>query len=211
MYKKYFKRILDIFISFTFLIIVSPLLILVTLVVAIKMRNPFFVQERPGKNEKKFNILKFKTMNNKKDKLGELLPDIQRITVIGALMRKTSFDEIPQLINVLKGDMSIIGPRPLRTFYLPYYTGEEKMRHNVRPGITGLAQVSGRNFIKWEKRFEYDVSYVKNLSLKMDVEILFQTIKKVFNSSDVAVNPDEFVERFDIYRQKQIENRRHTI
>ncbi len=147
--------------------------------------NPFFFQKRPGKigkdgEEKIFTLIKFRTMSNKKDENGKLLPDSQRLNKYGRLLRATSLDEIPELINILKGDMSFVGPRPLAVSYLPYYTEEERHRHDVRPGLTGLAQVSGRNSISWEKKFEYDVEYVNNMSLAMDIKVMFLTVKKVF-------------------------------
>ncbi|WP_421824376.1 sugar transferase [Flagellimonas oceanensis] len=204
MYRAFVKRFVDLLVSFIGLIIISPIFLFVYLVLLFDFKgSPFFTQERPGKNEKIFQILKFKTMNDKKDEQGNLLPDNERITPLGKFIRKTSLDEIPQLINVLKGDMSLVGPRPLRTFYLPYYSQTEKMRHHVRPGITGLAQVSGRNFLTWEEKFAYDITYVQNLSFLLDLKILFKTFKKAFFDKDVADDPDAFVENFDIYRTKQ--------
>lgn len=207
MYKTYFKRIIDFTVAFIGLAIVSPILIIVTLLLCIDFKGtPFFMQERPGKNEKVFKILKFKTMNDKKDKAGKLLPDSERLTSLGKFIRKTSLDEIPQLINVLKGDMSLIGPRPLRTYYLPFYTERERLRHSVRPGITGLAQVSGRNYLTWEERFSYDVDYVENLSLSTDLDILIKTVRKVVSGKDVAEDPNAIMESFDNHRKKQIKN-----
>lgn len=145
-------------------------------------------------------------MNNKTDDSGKLLPDNQRITKVGAFVRKTSLDEIPQLINIVKGDMSLVGPRPLRTYYLPFYNEVEKKRHLVRPGITGLAQISGRNFLTWEERFALDVEYVDNIGLFMDVKILVQTFKKALLGKDVAEDPNAFIEGFDVHRKKQLEN-----
>lgn len=150
--------------------------------------KPFFSQKRPGKNEKIFSIHKFKTMTDKKDANGNLLPDGERLTLVGKILRMTSLDELPQLINVLKGDMSFIGPRPLLVKYLPYYTEKEKLRHSVRPGLTGLAQVSGRNFLTWDARLQKDVDYVENLSLGQDISIFFKTVKKVLLRKDVVVD-----------------------
>lgn len=181
MYKIIFKRLIDFMISFLGLLILSPIFLIVMLALAlVNGGKPFFFQARPGKNEKIFKIIKFKSMNDKTDKLGNLLPDEQRLTKIGDLVRKTSLDEIPQLLNVLKGDMSLIGPRPLLVRYLPFYNDFQKRRHEVRPGITGWAQVNGRNTVSWQKKFELDVWYVNHLSFCLDLKILFLTIKKVF-------------------------------
>lgn len=162
MYAKYFKRMLDFILSLIALIILSPILLIVAILVRIKLGTPIiFKQQRPGKNEKIFTLYKFRTMTDKKDENGNLLPDSERLTKFGKLLRSTSLDELPELINILKGDMAIVGPRPLLVEYLPYYTEEEKHRHDVRPGLTGLAQVNGRNSISWEEKFKYDVQYVK--------------------------------------------------
>ena len=201
-YRKFFKRALDIFIALTILIVLSPLLLLVVLLLFIANNGKvFFVQKRPGKHEKIFGIIKFKTMNDKKNKDGELLPDKYRITKIGLLIRKTSLDEIPQLINVLKGDMSLIGPRPLLIRYLPYYTEHERLRHTVLPGITGLAQVSGRNLLNWDERLALDVKYVQNLTFLMDASIFFKTIKNVLSSKDNVATPQTVMPCFDDYRK----------
>src|SRR5690554_3774033 len=181
MYKNYFKRAVDFFSALIGIIILSPVFLLV--IIGLFFANqgkPFFFQSRPGKNERIFKIVKFKTMNDKKAPNGNLLPDAERLTKIGSFVRKTSLDEIPQLINVLKGDMSLIGPRPLLIQYLPLYNDFQKRRHEVRPGITGWAQVNGRNAISWKQKFEYDIWYVDNLNWWLDVTILFLTIKKVF-------------------------------
>lgn len=181
MYKNYFKRAVDFFSALIGIIILSPVFLLV--IIGLFFANqgkPFFFQSRPGKNERIFKIVKFKTMNDKKAPNGNLLPDAERLTKIGSFVRKTSLDEIPQLINVLKGDMSLIGPRPLLIQYLPLYNDFQKRRHEVRPGITGWAQVNGRNAISWKQKFEYDIWYVDNLNWRLDVKILFLTIKKVF-------------------------------
>ena len=206
MYKNYFKRPLDLFASVLGFLVLSPIFVLVTIILWIDFRgNPFFLQERPGKDEKIFKIIKFKTMNNKKDANGNLLSNRVRITKLGMFVRRYSLDEIPQLLNVIKGDMSLIGPRPLVVLYLPYYNETERKRHSVRPGITGLAQVKGRNNLVWEDRFALDVEYVKNLNFTFDVKILYWTVEKIFSKSEVAVDQDEFLDWFNIYRQKQWE------
>ncbi|MCI0920626.1 sugar transferase [Sphingobacterium rhinopitheci] len=181
MYPKFFKRIIDFVFAFFGLLFLSPLLILVTIgLFIVNNGKPFFFQLRPGLHERIFKIVKFKTMNDKKDADGKLLPDADRLTLIGAIVRKTSLDEIPQLINVLKGEMSLIGPRPLLPQYLPLYNQEQRKRHLVRPGITGWAQVNGRNAISWQQKFTYDVWYVDNISFVLDLKILLLTVKKVF-------------------------------
>lgn len=166
--------------------------------------NPFFTQERPGKDEKIFKLIKFRTMTNAKDKDGNLLSDADRLTRYGKFLRNTSLDELPELFNILKGDMSVIGPRPLLVQYLPYYTDKEKHRHDVRPGLTGLAQVNGRNSLDWEHRFECDVEYVENLSFFSDVKILLKTIQKVIQRSDVAEDTNETEGNFAEIRAKQL-------
>lgn len=186
MYKSFFKRLLDFTISLAGFIVILPLFVLITIFLAIVNNGkPFFTQQRPGKNEKIFKIIKFKTMNDKKDELGNLLPPAERITPIGNLIRKTSLDEIPQLLNVIKGDMSLIGPRPLRIEYLPLYSLEQRHRHDVRPGITGWAQIKGRNSLSWEEKFDLDIYYINHLGLTLDVKILFMTINKVIRRSDI--------------------------
>ena len=196
MYKTIIKSVIDFSIALLGLVILSPLIILVTIGLFISNNGrPFFIQKRPGKSEKIFSIIKFKTMNDKKDSLGNLLSDEQRLTKIGSFVRKTSIDEIPQLINVLKGDMSLIGPRPLLPEYLPLYNELQKKRHKVKPGITGWAQINGRNAISWQQKFEYDVWYVDNISFRLDLKIVLLTIKKIIikegiNSADSAtINP----------------------
>src|SRR5690554_6570835 len=187
MYKNYLKRLFDFTIALVGLICLSPIFLVVTIALYFANQGkPFFFQAGPGKAERIFKIIKFKTRNEKKDKDGNLLSDAERLTPIGAFVRKTSLDEIPQLINVLKGDMSLIGPRPLRTYYLPLYNEEQKRRHEVRPGITGWAQVNGRNAISWKRKFELDVEYVDNLSLMMDLKVFFTTFKKVFKSEGIS-------------------------
>lgn len=198
MYKSFFKLLIDFFAAFFGLLILSPIFIIVMVALFIANQGkPFFFQERPGKDARIFKIIKFKSMNDKKDKDGKLLPDAERLTKVGSFVRKTSLDEIPQLINVLKGDMSLIGPRPLRTYYLPLYSEEQKRRHNVRPGITGWAQINGRNAISWTKKFEYDVWYVDNLSFLLDVKILFLTIKKVFVREGISKEGHVTTEAFN--------------
>lgn len=188
MYKKYLKRILDFCLSLLALLVLSPVLLVLTVVGAAVMGgNPFFTQLRPGKDEKIFKLIKFRSMTNKKDADGKLLPDEQRLTKYGKLLRSTSLDELPELINILKGDMSLVGPRPLLVEYLPYYTQEERHRHDVRPGLTGLAQVNGRNNLTWEQKFAYDLEYIDRLSLRNDVAILLKTVGKVLKKSDIAV------------------------
>ena len=198
MYKNYIKRLFDFTIALVGLVCLSPIFIIVTIgLYFANQGKPFFFQERPGLREKIFNIIKFKTMNDKKDIDGKLLPDSERLTSIGAFVRKTSLDEIPQLINVLKGDMSIIGPRPLRTYYLPLYSEVQKARHNVRPGITGWAQINGRNAISWTKKFELDVYYVNNINLAMDIKIFLLTIKKVFIREGISKEGHVTTEAFN--------------
>jgi len=179
MYAKYIKRILDFVLSLCALIVLSPILLMLIILGAIFMGgNPFFTQQRPGKDEKIFKLIKFRTMDNRKDKNGNLLPDDVRLNKYGRILRSTSLDELPELINILKGDMSIIGPRPLVPQYLPYYTDKEKHRHDIRPGLSGLAQVNGRNSLQWEQRFAYDLEYASNISFLGDLKIVFLTIKK---------------------------------
>ena len=189
MYKNFIKRLLDIVLSGLALIVLSPILLIVAILVRTKLGSPvIFHQERPGKDEKIFTLCKFRTMTDGKDENGNLLPDSVRLTKFGKLLRATSLDELPELWNIFKGDMSIIGPRPLLVGYLPYYTKREQLRHSVRPGLTGLAQVSGRNFISWDNRLAKDVEYVENLSFLLDVKILFKTVAVVFKKEDVAVD-----------------------
>ena len=189
MYKNYFKRILDLLIAFLAVLVVSPIFIIVTIGLYFSNQGkPFFFQMRPGKNERLFKIIKFKTMNDKVNDDGVLLSDADRLTSLGAFIRKTSLDEIPQLLNVLQGDMSLIGPRPLLPEYLSLYTDEQKQRHNVRPGITGLAQVKGRNTMKFSERLLNDIYYVKNISLMLDMKILSLTVKSVLFKSATIIN-----------------------
>ncbi|NDV42632.1 sugar transferase [Flagellimonas sediminis] len=205
MYKSFFKRLIDFFVAMMGLLIISPIFLLVAIMLWFDFKGtPFFKQQRPGMNEKIFSIIKFKTMNNNTDANGKLLPDSLRITKLGRFIRKTSLDEIPQLFNVLKGDMSLVGPRPLLPSYLPYYKEDERIRHSVRPGITGLAQVSGRNYLTWEEKFAFDAEYVNNLTFRMDFQILSKTVKKALSGQDVAFDADEIVERLDDYRKNNV-------
>jgi len=198
MYKLFFKRFLELIFSIIAFIIISPIFIIITLLLLIANKGkPFFIQARPGKNERIFKLIKFKTMTDAKDENGNLLPDAQRLTKIGKFIRKTSLDEIPQLLNVIKGDMSLIGPRPLSVKYLSLYSDEQKKRHLVRPGITGWAQVNGRNSISWTKKFEYDVYYVENLNFFLDLKILFLTVWKVIKRADVSEGGTADVESFN--------------
>ena len=198
MYKNFFKRIFVFIFAFIGLILLAPVFLLVMIGLFIANQGkPFFFQARPGKEERIFKIVKFKTMNDKTDANGNLLSDAERLTPVGAFVRKTSLDEIPQLINVLKGDMSLIGPRPLLPQYLPLYNEKQKRRHLVRPGITGWAQVNGRNAISWEKKFDLDVWYVDNLSFKTDVKVFFTTFKKVFKSEGISQEGQATAEVFN--------------
>jgi len=184
------------------LLLTFPVTIIVALILLLVNRgNPFFFQKRPGKDAKVFKIIKFKTMINHKDASGKLLPDSERLTSIGKWVRKYSLDELPQLINVLIGDMAFVGPRPLLIKYLPYYTEEEHKRHQVRPGITGLAQISGRNYLNWDDRLKKDVWYVEQLSFKLDLEIMIKTVKNVLTSKDVAINPNLIIQDLDDIRK----------
>lgn len=204
MYKNFLKRIFDFTIALVGLICLSPVFIIVTIgLYFANQGKPFFFQPRPGLNEKIFHIIKFKSMNDKKDAAGNLLPDAERLTPVGAFVRKTSLDEIPQLINVLKGDMSIIGPRPLLVQYLPYYTKREQLRHTVRPGITGWAQVNGRNTINWDERLEMDAQYVENLSFSNDLKIFIQTIQNVINRKDIVIIPGKLYTTLDKHRKNE--------
>ena len=200
MYAKYMKRLLDILLSLTILIVLSPLLLVLCILVRSKLGSPiFFKQERPGLHEKIFTMYKFRTMTDKRDAEGNLLPDKDR------LLRATSLDELPEFFNILKGDMSFIGPRPLLVSYLPYYTETEALRHTVRPGLTGLAQVSGRNFLDWDRRLAKDVEYVKGLSFQMDLKVLFLTVKVVFDRSDVAEDTSQAEGNFARIRQERLD------
>lgn len=195
---RYLKIILDFLMSLILLIVISPLFI-ITFLILVFLNNgrPFFFQERPGKNQKAFKIIKFKTMTDKKDKNGNLLPDVERITFLGKWIRKFSIDELPQLLNVIKGDMSLIGPRPLLFKYIPLYSTEQNRRHEVRPGITGWAQVNGRNSISWTKKFEYDIEYINNMSFLFDLKILWMTFLKVIKSEGVNQSEERPMQPFN--------------
>lgn len=198
MYKGVFKRLIDIIVSLCVIIILSPIILIVTVILFIANDGkPFFFQARPGKNEKQIKIFKFRSMNEKKDAQGNLLPDNQRLTKVGKFIRKTSIDELPQLFNVLIGDMSLVGPRPLLFKYIPLYSEEQRRRHNVRPGITGLAQVKGRNSISWAKKFSYDVEYVDNISFALDMKILWWTFLKVVKQEGVNQSADRPMQPFN--------------
>lgn len=217
LYRPFFKRFYDFTLSLVAIIVLSPLLLILTIVGAIAMGgNPFFVQLRPGKkdkngNEKIFKLIKFRTMNNKKDADGNLLPDEQRLTRYGKFLRSTSLDELGELVNILKGDMSIVGPRPLLVKYLPWYTETERHRHDVRPGLTGWAQVNGRNKLSWEERFLLDAEYVKNISLLNDIKIILLTVKKVLCRSGIAEDTNQVEGNFAEIREKQLIGYNETI
>ncbi|PIB23027.1 sugar transferase [Maribacter sp. 4G9] len=201
----YLKRFFDIVLSLLGLVILSPILLVVALFLFLDFKGtPFFTQQRPGRDEHIFHVLKFKTMNNKKDASGNLLPDTERLTPLGIFIRKTSIDELPQLINVLKGDMSLIGPRPLLVKYLPYYREEERIRFTVRPGITGLAQISGRNYMTWDEKFKKDIQYVQNMSFSQDLFIFYKTIFKIFKTSDVELDQSSYMSDLDIERKQMM-------
>lgn len=197
MYEKYIKRIIDFIISVIVLLITTPIIILVAIILCISGKNiPFFIQPRPGKNSKIFNLIKFKTMTDERDIDGKLLPDAKRLTKAGKLIRSLSLDELPQLVNVVKGDMSLVGPRPLLPDYLQLYNNRQARRHEVRPGITGWAQVNGRNALSWSARLEMDAWYVENLSFKLDMKILFLTILKVIKREGISSSGTATMERF---------------
>tara|TARA_R110000868_G_scaffold98237_1_gene270230 strand:+ start:1377 stop:1994 length:618 start_codon:yes stop_codon:yes gene_type:complete len=197
MYTRFFKGFFDITIAALVLLALSPIFVIIWVSLSIANNgSAFFHQQRPGKDERIFKIIKFKSMNDKKDKEGNLLPDFKRMTVIGKFIRSTSLDELPQLLNVLKGDMSLIGPRPLLVSYLPLYSEEQKKRHLVKPGITGWAQVNGRNTISWDKKFEYDVWYVNHISFALDMKIYFMTLQKVIKRADISASDNTTMERF---------------
>ncbi len=207
MYKNIIKRLLDILLSLVILIAFSWLYLIIAVLVRVKLGKPIlFKQARPGKDEKVFNMYKFRSMNDKRDKNGNLLPDQDRLTPLGLFLRKTSLDELPELFCILKGDMSFIGPRPLLIEYLPYYTEREKLRHTVRPGLTGLAQASGRNLVDWDKRFELDAQYVEGLSFMMDLKVIFMTIKTVlWHSDQVSEDTGQTEGNFAKIRQERLD------
>ena len=197
LYRPFFKRFYDIVLSGMALLVLSPILLVLIIVGAINMKgNPFFTQLRPGKNEKIFKLIKFRTMTNEKDENGELLPDDVRLTKYGKFLRSTSLDELPEIINIFIGHMSIVGPRPLLVKYLPLYNEEQKHRHDVRPGLTGYAQVHGRNAVSWEKKFEMDVDYVHSISLLGDVKIIFETVFSVLKREGISSETSATMEEF---------------
>lgn len=206
MYQKYFKRVLDTILSGIALIVLSPIILIVAVLVRIKLGSPVvFKQQRPGKDEKIFNVYKFRTMTDEKDEKGELLPDSVRLTSFGRVLRSTSLDELLELVNIFKGEMAIVGPRPLAVQYLPYYSEEERIRHSVLPGLTGLAQVHGRNATTWEERFEYDIKYVNHITFFGDLRIIFDTVSVVFRRSGIGERGVDSPIDFDKYRQSQME------
>lgn len=196
-YERLFKRFLDAFLSSGALIVLSPVLLVTAILVRLKLGSPvLFTQDRPGKDEKIFKLYKFRSMTDDRDENGQLLPNEVRLTPFGRKLRSTSLDELPELINIAKGDMSIIGPRPLLVRYLPAYTETERHRHDVRPGLSGLAQVNGRNFVKWDQRLAFDVEYVNKITFLGDMKIILKTVEKVFKRDDIAENPDDIDEGF---------------
>ncbi len=201
LYEKFIKRLLDFTLALLALVVLSPVMIITAFLVRVKLGSPvLFTQNRPGLNGKVFKLYKFRSMTDARDKNGELLPDEERLPAFGRALRATSLDELPELFNILKGDMSIIGPRPLLVKYLPYYTEEENRRHSIRPGLTGYAQVHGRNAISWEQKFEYDVWYVDHISFFTDIKIIMDTVAVVFKHDGIALNA---LEDFDTYRKGQ--------
>lgn len=203
-YLSFFKRPLDFILSLIAIIVLSPLLLVIAILVRVRLGSPIlFKQKRPGLNEKIFTMYKFRTMTEERDESGDLLPDNVRLTKFGKLLRLTSLDELPELFNILKGDMSIVGPRPLAVVYLPYYNEVEKLRHSVRPGLTGLAQINGRNTVNWEERFNFDIKYVNNVGFILDLFIILKTFVKVFKREGVTVRGTTEVVSFHIYRQSQ--------
>jgi len=204
MYKNHIKRLLDIVISFLVIVLFFWLYLILAILVRVKLGSPIlFKQQRPGKDEKIFNLYKFRTMTDKRDENGDLLPDSERLTAFGKKLRSTSLDELPEFFNILKGDMSFIGPRPLLVKYLPLYNEEQRHRHDVRPGLTGWAQVNGRNLLSWEDRFEKDVFYVNNISFLMDVKIVFMTVAVVFRHNDINSATDATMEAFTGTKTKE--------
>jgi len=197
LYRRCFKRVFDIVLSLSAIIILSPLLLVIAILVRVKLGSPvIFKQKRPGLNEKIFTLYKFRTMTNERDESGKLLPNHMRLTKFGRILRATSLDELPELFNILRGDMSIVGPRPLLIEYLPLYNERQKRRHDVRPGLTGLAQVKGRNAISWEEKFDYDIEYVENISFWLDLKILFQTVLTVIKQEGINKNEIVTMEKF---------------
>ena len=204
-YCKYIKRLIDIGCSLVALVVLSPLMLIVSILIRVNLGAPvIFTQKRIGKNEHSFTMYKFRTMTDKRDAFGELLPDIQRVTKLGEFLRSSSIDELPALFNILKGDMSIIGPRPLPMLYLPYFNSIERKRHSVRGGLSGLAQVNGRNALSWEEKFAFDIQYVEAASFDLDIRLVFYTLKKVLKRSDIGLRGVTGPEDFNIYRNRQM-------
>ena len=211
MYRHFLKRLFDIICSFLAIVLLSPVLLVLTVLGAIAMRgNPFFTQKRPGRNEKIFKLIKFRTMTNRKDKDGNLLPDDKRLTKYGRFLRSTSLDELPELFNIFIGNMSIVGPRPLLVSYLPYYTDEERHRHDVRPGLTGLAQINGRNLLSWNERFAMDVKYVNEMSFFGDVGIIFKTALNVIKRKDITVGSGHVLKNLNVERSYMVQNEQNV-
>lgn len=209
MYQKCIKRLFDVVLSGLALIIISPVMMVTAILVKVKLGTPvIFKQERPGKDEKLFKLLKFRTMTDGRDENGNLLPDEERLTKFGRTLRTTSLDELPELVNIFKGDMSIVGPRPLLVRYLPFYKDEERVRHSVRPGLTGLAQINGRNNVSWDERLTYDIEYVNHISFIRDISIILQTIGKVWRRSDVASGKQLIMQDLDKERSMVINSER---
>src|ERR1035437_4886318 len=209
MYKLFFKRVLDLILSFIAILVLSPVMIIISILILIKLGNPIiYAIERPGKNEMIFIMYKFRTMNIDRDEFGELLADNIRLTRFGRLLRSTSLDELPELYNILIGDMSIVGPRPLAMQYLSFYTEMEQRRHSVRPGLTGLAQINGRNDLNWESKFAYDIEYVDKITFLSDIKIICKTISKVIKRDSIGVRGIDAHEDFDKYRTRQFEQRK---
>lgn len=207
MYAKYIKRILDFILSLLAIIILSPVMLIIYILVRIKLGKPaIFKQQRPGKNEKIFTLYKFRTMTDEKDEDGNLLPDEKRLTKFGKILRSTSLDELPELFNILKGNMAIVGPRPLLIRYLPYYTEEERHRHDVRPGLTGLAQINGRNSTNWTERFKLDLKYAQNVSFINDIKIVLKTIMKVLKKQDILVGQEQIL--LDLDEERKDDNKK---
>ncbi len=205
MYARFWKRAIDFILSLGALVVLSPVIIILAVIGAIKMKgNPFFTQARPGKDEKIFKLIKFRSMTCEKDKNGNLLPDEKRLTKYGKFIRSTSLDELPELINIIKGDMAIVGPRPLLVKYLPLYSEEQKHRHDVRPGLTGLAQVNGRNAVSWEEKFRLDVEYVNNVTFAGDIKIIIDTVKVVLNRSGINSETSATMEEFRGSRKEEM-------
>jgi undecaprenyl phosphate N,N'-diacetylbacillosamine 1-phosphate transferase len=206
-YRRFIKRPMDLLLALIAIILLSPVLLVVAILVRVKLGSPvLFKQKRPGLNEKIFMMYKFRTMTDEKDESGELLPDTVRLIKFGRFLRSTSLDELPELFNILKGDMSIVGPRPLAVQYLPFYCQEERGRHTVRPGLTGLAQINGRNALNWEDKFAFDLKYVDSISFKTDILVIFNTIKKVFEQTGIGEKGVDSPMDFDKYRQNQSGN-----